>query len=92
MSLAMTYSHMRRPHTTIGAEQFHFRVREGIGWFPLAMVARQTGFAAALCAARGRVVCMAQFKSATSVAEILMRGSRTAWVLYGQASRAISTG
>ena len=70
MSLAMTYSHMRRPHTTIGAEQFHFRVREGIGWFPLAMVARQTGFAAALSAARVESR-MAQFKSATSESDDL---------------------
>ena len=36
------------PHTIIGAEQFHFRVREGIGWFPLAMAARQFGREAAL--------------------------------------------
>ncbi len=42
-SLAMSYSHMGRPHTTIGAERFHFRVRKGIGWFPLAIAARQTG-------------------------------------------------
>jgi hypothetical protein len=40
-SLAMSYSHMGRPHTTIGAERFHFRVRNGIGWFPLANFARQ---------------------------------------------------
>ena len=38
------YSHMGRPHTTIGAERFHFRVRNGIGWFPLAIAARQTGW------------------------------------------------
>lgn len=43
-SLAVTYSRTRRPRTTIGAEQFHFRVRKGIGWFPLAIAARQTGF------------------------------------------------
>ena len=43
-SLAVTYSRTRRPRTTIGAEQFHFRVRDGIGWFPLAIAARQTGF------------------------------------------------
>ena len=41
-SLAVSYSHMGRPHTTIGAERFHFRVRNGIGWFPLAIAARQT--------------------------------------------------
>ena len=40
--LAVTYSHMGRPQTTIGAEQFHFRVRDGIGWFPFAIAARQT--------------------------------------------------
>ena len=42
MSLAVTYSHMGRPHTTIGAGRLHFRVRDGIGWFPSAMAARQT--------------------------------------------------
>ena len=42
-SLAVTYSCMAKDHTTIGAERFHFRVRKGIGWFPLAMAARQTG-------------------------------------------------
>src|SRR5579872_5981646 len=40
--LAVTYSGMPERHTTIGAERFHFRVRNGIGWFPLAMAARQT--------------------------------------------------
>ena len=29
-------------HTTIGAVAFHFRVREGIGWFHNAMVTRET--------------------------------------------------
>src|SRR4051812_37082033 len=28
-------------HTIIGAERFHFRVRNGIGWFPLAIAARE---------------------------------------------------
>ena|SRR6478736_983274 len=41
-SLAVTYSGMPERHTTIGAERFHFRVRNGIGWYPLAMAARQT--------------------------------------------------
>ncbi len=41
--LAVTYSCMPAGHTTIGAERFHFRVRKGIGWFPLAKAARQTG-------------------------------------------------
>ena len=43
--LAVSYSHMGRPHTTIGAERFHFRVRNGIGWFPLAKTTRQTSIA-----------------------------------------------
>ena len=30
-------------HTTIGAAAFHFRVRDGIGWFHSAMVARERG-------------------------------------------------
>ena len=38
----MTYSGMPERHTTIGAERFHFRVRNGIGWFPPAMTARKT--------------------------------------------------
>ena len=37
----MTYSGMACGHTTIGAERFHFRVRNGIGWFPFAIAARQ---------------------------------------------------
>ena len=41
-TLAATYSDMAYGHTTIGAGRFHFRVRNGIGWFPLAIAARQT--------------------------------------------------
>ena len=40
-TLATTYSHMAYGHTTIGAERFHFRVRKGIGWFPLAIITRE---------------------------------------------------
>ena len=39
-ALAMTYSRMRM-HTTIGAAAFHFRVRNGIGWFHSAIVTRE---------------------------------------------------
>ena len=39
-TLAMTYSCMYA-HTTIGAVAFHFRVRDGIGWFHNAMVTRE---------------------------------------------------
>ena len=44
--LAVSYSHMGRPHTTIGAEHFHFRVRDEIGWYLLAIAARQNWFEA----------------------------------------------
>ncbi len=39
--LAMTYSHMGKPHTTIGEVLFHFWVRDGIRWFQYSMVAKQ---------------------------------------------------
>ena len=37
----MTYFHMGRPHTIIGAGAFHCRVRDGIGWYHAAMAARR---------------------------------------------------
>lgn len=43
--LATTYSHRAYRPTTIGATVFHFRVRNGTGWFHHAMVTR------------GRVLC-----------------------------------
>ena len=39
-NLAATYSHMAFRHTTIGATAFHFRVRNGAGWFRYAMATR----------------------------------------------------
>ena len=36
-------------HTTIGAVAFHFRVRDGIGWFHNAMVTRETVGGAQRC-------------------------------------------
>ena len=42
-SLAIPYFRMANCHTIIGANRFHFRVRDGIGWFTLAMVTKQTG-------------------------------------------------
>ncbi len=41
---AVSYFHMGKPHTIIGAERFHFRVRDGFGWFPLAMTTGKTGW------------------------------------------------
>ncbi len=41
--LAIPYFRMATCHTIIGAKRFHCRVRDGIGWFTLAMVTKQTG-------------------------------------------------
>src|SRR5687768_1104708 len=49
--LAVTYSRLAYGQTTIGAERFHFRVRNGIGWFPPAMTARKTVAREAVAAA-----------------------------------------
>jgi hypothetical protein len=38
--LATTYSHRTYRPTTIGAAAFHFRVRNGTGWFHRALVTR----------------------------------------------------
>ncbi len=38
--LATTYSHRTYRPTTIGAVAFHFRVRNGTGWFHHALVTR----------------------------------------------------
>ncbi len=38
--LATTYSHRTYRPTTIGAASFHFRVRNGTGWFQRALVTR----------------------------------------------------
>ena len=43
--LAIPYFRMAKCHTIIGAKRFHFRVRDGVGWFTLAMVTKQTGAA-----------------------------------------------
>ena len=40
IKLATTYSHVAFRYTTIGAAMFHFRVRDGNGWFHYAMVTR----------------------------------------------------
>ena len=39
--LAMSYFHMGKPHTIIGDEPFHGRVRKGIGWYQFSMVTRR---------------------------------------------------
>ncbi len=39
---AVTYSYMGQPHTTIGDASFHFRVRDGIGWYQRSNAAGKT--------------------------------------------------
>ncbi len=41
-NLTMSYSHMGKPHTTIGDAAFHFWVRNGIRWDHCSIVVRQT--------------------------------------------------
>ena len=89
----MTYSCMRM-HTTIGAVAFHFRVRDGIGWFHSAMFARER--------VEGRVVSDELDGSRSrsrrgDVTSGLMRSvvtiieaDRDDFGLYGQATRIIS--
>ena len=98
---------MGKPHTIIGAERFHFRVRDGIGWDPNAIVAGRTGVL--LCwpfganrttnlGSRGPMtlvidlLCTVHINRYQSYVAYNVSSTTTAWVLYGQASRAISTG
>ena len=84
--LAVTYSRLAYGQTTIGAERFHFRVRNGIGWFPPAMTARKTVARAARSQPRRPV------RNVEKHTMCRTHGAQAPWVLYGQASRAISTG
>ena len=89
-SLAVTYSGMACSHTTIGAGRFHFRVRNGIGWFPLAIAARQTGKLFVRRLSRSPMLdrILDPRRNQLSMHHL----SANALRLYGQASRAISTG
>src|SRR6266404_9638711 len=96
-SLAVTYFHIDKVDTSIGAERFHFRVRKGIGWFPLAMAARQTGCRGAESWLSPTTNSRNLFRCSSHSSHQLITHTRfdvrqIAWVLYGQASRAISTG
>ena len=95
----MTYSSVATGETTIGAERFHFRVRNGIGWFPLANAARETLH-------NPEVLVLTptphdRFAGPADLAPAMNNqstGSHPTQALadrlrlYGQASRAISTG
>ncbi len=106
--LAMTYSHMGKPHTTIGDVSFHFRVRDGIGWFQHSMVTRQNWFEVRrfrrpsgirfnlscflLLAAHSRHVYGLSPRMECMLNNVWNVVSKIALALYGQASRVISTG
>ena len=70
-------SHALR-RSTIGAEGFHDRVRDGIGWYTLAMTTRPS---------KQRVVCLF---SAVRRADASF--GPCPWTILSQADRAISTG
>ena len=148
--MAIPYFRMANCHTIIGAKRFHFRVRDGIWWFTLAMVTKQTGVKNRLASrrkvfspscfflravflastlrlplfnsfqvSRGLALscCLACFACFPEICKLLSLAanasavwagfpvqacfaflrlpcpcvSQTDWVLYGQASRAIST-
>ena len=69
--------------TIIGAKRFHFRGRDGIGWFPLALAARQNWLSSSSSEESGQ---------RTLASTVCPGHTQTPWVLYGQASRAISIG
>ena len=50
--LTMTYSHMGKPHTTIGDASFHYWVRDGIRWFQCSMVVKRFSWDVALALSR----------------------------------------
>ena len=50
MNLATSYFHRTCRPTIIGAEAFHFRVRNGTGWFHLALVTRGQVWGLLACA------------------------------------------
>ena len=89
-SLAVTYFHMGRPHTIIGAKRFHFRVRNGIGWFTFAIAAKQ--IVVCLLSINNEQIIRKFWNKYTAFASYHHHSTQTAWVLYGQVSRAISTG
>jgi hypothetical protein len=91
-SLAVTYSGMACGQTTIGAERFHFRVRNGIGWFPLAIAARQNRRNFLLRRLSRSLTTPGIAAGRISSMHHPLRQQTNALRLYGQVSRAISTG
>ena len=73
-SLAIPYFRMAKCHTIIGSKRFHFRVRDGIGWFTLAMFTKQTGVAEFLSAKNGKSVisrCIVKLANITPIEKLI---------------------
>ncbi len=77
-------------HTTIGAGAFHFRVRDGIGWYHTAIAARQTGLQRDP-PLRGLAFAIRRSSQERDCVIVTVLFERFL-VLYDQAARAISTG
>ncbi len=56
--LAIPYFRMANCHTIIGTKRFHFRVRDGVGWFTLAMVTKQSGLTRSLFLSQSSEICV----------------------------------
>ena len=78
-------------HTTIGAAAFHFRVRDGIGWFHSAMFAEQAVETAQYSAPVSHGV-LGRNKSFWLESLRVTEALRSNLELYGQAARIISSG
>ena len=79
-SLAMSYSHMGKPHTTIGAITFHFWVRHGIRWVHNAMVAKQI---LSLYIIKSNLESCIVFLITFNLFLVTSNPFKTPWVLYG---------
>ena len=91
-------------HTIIGAVRFHGRVRDGVGWFPHAEVAKRKGVVGAtppdsqggagLKGGSGSGSKLRSRSRSRSRSSRRRRGAsaRSGWVLADQAARSISTG
>ncbi len=69
-------------HTIIGAKRFHFRIRDGIGWFTFAITAKKTF----------KLFTEPNLHNIQYLLLLYSCNFQNIWVLYGQVARSISTG
>ena len=81
--MAVSYFHMVNNHTIIGAKRFHFRIRDGIGWFTFAITAKKTFKLLNYLRNLTYIIYNTYYYS---------YNFQNTWVLYGQVARSISTG